>query len=189
MSLEVLRPVNQCHEQNVLLLETTAWWISRRNSPGSRKRYWYRSPTSAECVHDTTQRECLALVWPVLHFRPYLESTRFTIKTDQYSLKWILYLSSAYRRFARWHLRLSEFDFDVIHQAGVKHQAAEPLSRLDTDGEEKTHLDDDLPVCNIENIRVKINETPNINVWTECDTNESDLIADKPTETPSKRDR
>lgn len=44
------------------------------------------------CSHkhnDTTERECLAIVWSVLILCLYLKGTRFTIRTDQESLKLI----------------------------------------------------------------------------------------------------
>lgn len=41
---------------------------------------------------------------------------------------------------------LSEFVFNVVHCAGVKHPAADILSRLPTDCTDKTILKDELPV-------------------------------------------
>lgn len=49
--------------------------------------YWSRSLASAERIYDVTQREWLAIVWAKLLFRPYLEGTRFIIKTDHDSLE------------------------------------------------------------------------------------------------------
>lgn len=56
-------------------------------------------------------------------------------------------------------LRLSKSDFNVVHQAGVKHNAADAMSRLSTDGGETTHLVDELPVCSQEFICDKQQET------------------------------
>ena len=112
--------------------------------------YWSRSLNQAERAYDTTHRECLAVVWAVLLLRPYLEGTRYTIRTDHDALRWILNMADATGKLARWRLRLAEYEFDVVHRAGVKHQAADALSRLPTDGEDKAPLDDEIPVLVIQ---------------------------------------
>lgn len=57
--------------------------------------YWPRTLTTAERAYGTTHRECLAVIWAVLILRPYLEGTRFTIRTDHDALRWILNMSDA----------------------------------------------------------------------------------------------
>ena len=107
--------------------------------------YWSRSLSSAERNYDTTERECLAVVWSVLLLRPYLEHARFTVRTDHSPLKWLLNLKDCSGRLARWRLRLLPFHYDVVHKAGLKHQAPDALSRLPTAGMDNSPIDDDLP--------------------------------------------
>lgn len=85
----------------------------------------------------------------MLLLRPYLEGKRFTIMTDHDALKWILNLSNAVGRLARWRFQLFEFEFEDIHRADEKRQAADALSTLRTGGEETTGIDDDLPKCSV----------------------------------------
>jgi hypothetical protein len=92
--------------------------------------YWSRGLTSAERNYSTTEKECLAIVWAILHLRPYLEGKKFLIRTDHHSLRWVLNLSDAQGRLARWRLRLSEFDFEVQFSPGASHHGADTLSRL-----------------------------------------------------------
>ena len=89
-----------------------------------------RALTKQERDYTTTEKECLAIVWAILLLRPYLEGQRFTVRSDRDSLRWVLNLADAKGRLAGWRLRLSEYDFVVEHRAGIKHQAAEALSRL-----------------------------------------------------------
>ena len=112
--------------------------------------YWSRKLTKAEQAYTTTERECLAIVWAVTLLRPYLDRTRFTVRTDHSALRWILNLTDSTGRLTRWRLRLLEYDFDVVHRAGIKHQAPDALSRLDTDAFDAQPLQDDLPVFSID---------------------------------------
>lgn len=45
---------------------------------------------------------------------------------------------------ARWRLRLSEFDFEVLHRAGVKQQPADTFLRPATNGEDGKSLENDI---------------------------------------------
>lgn len=50
------------------------------------------------------------------------------------------------RKLGGWGLSLFEVDFKGIHQAGVKHQAAEMLSRLPTTEVDESLFDEDVPL-------------------------------------------
>lgn len=90
-------------------------------------RYWLRTLIPAKRSYDKSQRECLAMVWPVLLLHPYLERAKFVLRTDYHELEWILNLSNATRNLVRCRLRLPEFKFEVIHLAGIIHQVAHAL--------------------------------------------------------------
>lgn len=62
---------------------------------------WSHSLTDAKLKYDNTQRECLTIIWAFLLSRPYLEDTRFTIRKNKDSLKWILSLTRSAGRLAR----------------------------------------------------------------------------------------
>lgn len=108
------------------------------------------SLNNAEKKHETTQREFLSIASSVLILQPYLEGKRFTILANHDSCKWILNLPDSTGRLAQWRVRLWEYDFDVLHRAGIRHQANDAKSRLQTTGEHKTHLDEDLPLLAID---------------------------------------
>lgn len=111
--------------------------------------YWSHSLNHAEHVHDSRHRKCLAVLWAVVLLRPNLQETCFTICTDHDALRWILNLADASCKLGRRRIRLSEYKFDVVHRAGIKHQVADSLSQLSTDGHAKTVLDEVLPFLTI----------------------------------------
>ena len=111
--------------------------------------YYSRTLSDAERNYDTTHRECLAVIWAIMLLRPYLYGTTFTLRTDHDALKWLLNMDSATGQLARWRLRLAEFDYSVEFRPGIKNQAPDALSRLPTDGTDKTPLKDDIPVLAI----------------------------------------
>lgn len=143
--------------------------------------YWSRLLAGIENIYDTTQREYLAIAWVVLLPRTYLEDTRFTVRTDHESLKWIVRVSDTSEKLAGWFVRLSELEFEVVHWAGVKHHAAHTRSRLRIDCEEVPDLDEQLPVSNLKNTHEAGEEPYFVHVFTERSfTNE--LKSGKPNE-------
>jgi hypothetical protein len=111
--------------------------------------FWSRGLTSAEKNYSTTEKEFPAIVWAVLHLRPYLEGKRFVIRTYQHSLRWVLNLADAQGRLTRWRLRLQEFDFEVLYLPGKSHHAADIMSHLQstepTLSEPTDPVDTDIP--------------------------------------------
>ena len=70
--------------------------------------FWSRNLSSDEKNYHTTNKECLAVVWAVLSLRPYLEGTRFLIRTNHDALKWLLNLTIPSGRLLCWKLRIQE---------------------------------------------------------------------------------
>jgi hypothetical protein len=40
--------------------------------------------------YSSYKGECLAIVWAIIHFKPYLYGTNFTLYTDHQPIKWLM---------------------------------------------------------------------------------------------------
>lgn len=79
--------------------------------------------------YSITELECMAVVWSVRLFRPYLYGRRFAIVTDHAALKWLMTKREPSGRLHRWALTLQEFDFDVEYRPGRENVVPDDLSR------------------------------------------------------------
>jgi RNase H-like domain found in reverse transcriptase len=81
---------------------------------------------------------------------PLPRRTKFIIRTDHHSLRWVLNLSDAQGRLARWRLRLLEFDYEVQYHPGALHHGTDMISRLLSEDpaitEPTDEIDTDYPV-------------------------------------------
>lgn len=81
------------------------------------------------------ERELIGLVLAVRHWRPYLWGRRFTVRTNHYSLKYLLDQRLATIPQHHWVGKLLGFDFVVEYKSGATNTVADALSRRDTEEE------------------------------------------------------
>lgn len=92
--------------------------------------YASRSLSKAERNYSVTERECLAVIFCIEKFRPWIEGTPFTVITDHYSLLWLNNLKTPSGKLSRWLLRLRQHTFDLQHRKGSMHLVPDALSRI-----------------------------------------------------------
>ena len=88
-----------------------------------------RSLTPPERQYSFIERECLAVVFAVKHFRHYLLGRPFSLHTDHQPLQW-LSAQKMEGRLCRWALALQEFDFKITYRRGSSNANADALSRV-----------------------------------------------------------
>jgi hypothetical protein len=81
----------------------------------------------------TYERELIGLVLAIRHWRPYLWGRRFMVRTDHFSLKFLLDQRLATILQHHWVGKLLGFDFSVEYKTGSSNTVADALSRRDTE--------------------------------------------------------
>ena len=111
--------------------------------------YASRRLSDAEVNYNTTEKECLAIVWSINYFRHYLWGKRFRIVTDHHALCWLHKQQNPSSRLTRWIIKLQDYDFDIVHKCGKYHQDADCLSRnpvTNTESPSRINLQNDLEI-------------------------------------------
>ena len=91
-----------------------------------------RSLNQAERAYPATKLQCLAIVWAVAKFWPYLMSMSFEVYTDHYALQWLKTMRTGSALLHRWSAALEEYDFTVKHRPGESPDSCgwtQPLAR------------------------------------------------------------
>ena len=110
--------------------------------------YASRTMSKAEINYTTTEKELLAIIFAVKHFRPYIYGQEFTLVTDHKALVWLDQLKDPTMgsRLARWKIKLQEYKYKIIYKPGRVNANADALSRkpvvTETEKENKTDNED-----------------------------------------------
>lgn len=123
-------------EKNTFKLHTDAsgYGIGAVLSNKNDKPIAYASKglNSAEKNYSTIEKELLAIVWAIQHFRVYLYGRKFELYTDHRPLVYLFTLTDPSSRLTKFRLALEEFNFDVFYKKGCENAVADALSRIST---------------------------------------------------------
>jgi hypothetical protein len=92
--------------------------------------YASRSNNAAERNYTSYKGEMLAGVWAAEHFRLYLLGRPFRLMTDHQPLSFLMKSNKLTGIYARWALRLQEYDFTIIYRPGAANANADCPSRF-----------------------------------------------------------
>ena len=93
--------------------------------------YFSKKLLPREQAYSTVEKECLALVLAIKHFKAYLLGRSFVIQTDHRALQWLHQFKEKNSRLTRWSLVLQPYTFTVEHRKGKANANADALSRME----------------------------------------------------------
>ncbi|KAD2805797.1 hypothetical protein E3N88_39174 [Mikania micrantha] len=91
--------------------------------------YFSKGLSDRNLSKSAYEREMMALVLAVQHWRQYLLGTRFLVYTDQKSLKFLLQQRVTTPDQQNWVAKLLGYDFEIHYKSGRMNRAADALSR------------------------------------------------------------
>jgi len=92
--------------------------------------YASKTLNAAQRNYSPSEKECLALIWALEHFRTYCEGHEYTCLTDHRALTYLINnKDSNNHRITRWILRLQPYNLKIAYIKGSNNNTADLLSR------------------------------------------------------------
>lgn len=105
--------------------------LSQKDEEGRDKPISFisRALNTHERNYNTTEKECLAIVWSVDKFNHYLYGRRFNILSDHKPLVWLDSVEDPGAKLLRWRLKLNNYNYKIDYTPGKTNYVADELSR------------------------------------------------------------
>ena len=91
--------------------------------------YLSKTLNGAERNYCSSEKEMLAALIAMDHFRPYLISKKFILQSDCEPLRYMKTRQNPGQRLLRWMYRFADYDYDFKYRAGSLNVNADALSR------------------------------------------------------------
>ena len=106
--------------------------LKQLDSDGNERVIQYGSKTlnAAQRNYSTIERECLAIKYATVLFRPYLHGNRFIVFTDHKPLVGLMRSETPNVRLTKWRTDFADFDLQILYRPGKDNPDADALSRI-----------------------------------------------------------
>ncbi|GAU50456.1 hypothetical protein TSUD_373220 [Trifolium subterraneum] len=101
------------------------------------------------------EKELMAVVLAIQHWRPYLLGRKFIVSTDQKSLKQLMQQKIITAEQQNWAAKLMGYDFDIIYKQGKLNKGADALSRV-YEGSELNNMKSSVTWAQEEQIKTEV---------------------------------
>lgn len=91
--------------------------------------YYSKALSSRNLTKSAYERELMAVALAIQHWRPYLLGRKFTVFSDQKSLKQLLQQRITTGGQQNWVAKLLGYNFEIIYKLGKENNGADALSR------------------------------------------------------------
>lgn len=71
--------------------------------------YNFRTLIKAERNYSVTERGCLAVLFGIDNFRPYIKDTTFLVLADHYFLLWLISMKDMKGWLGHWSVKLAQY--------------------------------------------------------------------------------
>lgn len=153
-------------DENTFILQTDASGIAIGsvlcNKDLKPVAYASRPLNKAELNYPTIQKELLAIVWSIKHFRPYLYGRKFNIKTDHKPLIYLFGMKDPSTRLLKFRLQLEEYDYSIDYIKGSEN-VADALSRVTITSEDLKSINEKVSLVMTRAQRAKENHSKSSN--------------------------